>query len=100
MEKLFFLYRLLPPRPDFHLSLDEKEKEVMQHHREYWAELTKQRIAVVYGPVFDPKGVFGIAIIEVDTEHQGLGIVKADPAIASETCSYELLPIKVGMTRS
>jgi uncharacterized protein YciI len=100
MEKRFFLYRLLPPRPTFHLDLNEKEKEVMQRHGRYWAELTKQRIAIVYGPVFDPKGVFGVAIMEVDTEDQGLTIVKADPAVASRTCTYELIPMKVGTIRS
>ena len=99
MEKKYYLYKLYPPRDTFHLDQDEKEKDIMQQHMQYWAGLTDKRNAIVYGPVFDPKGVFGLAVTEVNNEEEANNIARNDPAVSSGVCKYELIPMEIGMLR-
>lgn len=99
MEKKYFLYKLYPPRPTFNLDLNEEEKNVMQQHMQYWVQLTDKRYSIVYGPVFDPKGVFGMAVIEVDDAEEANTLAESDPAVSSKVCTYELLAMQIGMMR-
>jgi uncharacterized protein YciI len=79
--------------------MNDDEKSVMQQHMQYWANLTDQRNAIVYGPVFDPAGVFGMAVIEVDTDDEARNISEQDPAVSSTICTCQLLPMQVGLLR-
>jgi uncharacterized protein YciI len=95
-----FFYKLIPPRPDFHLTQNENEKAIMQQHAAYWAQLTADKKAIIYGPVFHEEGVFGIAIIEVATDDEANEIAQNDPAISSNVNTYELSPMVVGLIRT
>ena len=99
MEKKFFLYKLNPPRPTFHLDMSEEEKSAMQRHMQYWVQLTDQKFSILYGPVFDPNGVFGMAVIEVNSDEEANAISTGDPAVSSGVCTYELIPMQIGMIR-
>ena len=57
------------------------EGELMQEHFNYWKDLADRRIAIAYGPVEDPKGVYGLAIIETEDETIAQDIRVNDPAI-------------------
>jgi len=94
-----FFYKLIPPRHDFHLNQNENEKAIMQQHATYWAGLTADKKAIIYGPVFHKEGVFGIAIIEAETDEEANEIAKNDPAISSNLNTYELSPMKIGLIR-
>jgi uncharacterized protein YciI len=78
-----FLYKLIPPRPTFPGDMTEEEGAIMQEHFGYWDGLIKTRRAVAYGPVMDPKGSYGIAVIEVEDEAAASGVAENDPAITS-----------------
>jgi uncharacterized protein YciI len=71
----------------------------MHQHAAYWAGLTEDKKAIIYGPVFHEEGVFGIAIIEVRTDEEANEIAKNDPAISSNVNTYELSPMMVGLIR-
>ncbi|MEJ7740995.1 MAG: hypothetical protein WKF97_26555 [Chitinophagaceae bacterium] len=60
----------------------------------------RTKIAVLYGPVFDPAGVWGLAIIEVGDEVEAQTVGTGDPAVSSGVCKYELKPMQIGMTRT
>jgi uncharacterized protein len=77
----YFLYKLIPPRPTFPKDMTDMEGELMQEHFNYWKGLADRRIAIVYGPVEDPKGVYGLAIIETEDETIAHDIRVNDPAI-------------------
>jgi uncharacterized protein YciI len=94
-----FFYKLIPPRGNFYLNQNEKEKDIMHQHAAYWAGLTEDKKAIIYGPVFHEEGVFGIAIIEVRTDEEANEIAKNDPAISSNVNTYELSPMMVGLIR-
>ena len=63
---MYVFVRTNNPRPTFHLDMTDAEKQVMQQHVAYWTEKGELGIAVVFGPVLDPKGVYGIGIYRVD----------------------------------
>lgn len=53
----------------------------MQEHFAYWGGLVGERKAVAYGPVTDPKGAYGIAVVEVKDEAVARSVAANDPAI-------------------
>jgi uncharacterized protein YciI len=80
----YFLLRLIPPRSTFAQDMNSSEAEVMQRHFAYWADLAKKGRSLLYGPVADPSGMWGVAIIGVEDEGQAQGITAADPAMKSQ----------------
>ena len=96
-----YLYKLIPPRPTFPADMSAREGEIMEAHFGYWARLIEQRRAVAYGPVRDPTGTYGIAVIEVDDELAAQGLATEDPAVRGETgFRFELHPMTDVMVRS
>jgi hypothetical protein len=95
-----FLYKLIPPRPTFPGDMTEDEGAIMQEHFGYWGSLIKAQQAVAYGPVMDPKGSYGIAVIEVEDEAAATGIAENDPAIVSNAgFAFELHPMPGAIVR-
>ena len=80
----YFLNKLIPPRPTFPQDMTEVEGKVMQEHVAYWQDLANRKIAIIFGPVLDPSGVYGIAIIETDDESVVENICRNDPAIKAQ----------------
>ena len=90
----FFLIRLIPPRPTFPLDMSETERRVMGEHVGYWQGLQKEGVAFAFGPVADPKGAWGVGIVEVENEGAVKALEKADPAPKSGLgFHYEILPM-------
>ena len=78
-----FVFKLIPPRPDFAFTMATDERATMDEHVAYWAELTRQRRVLAYGPVNDPSGPYGIGIIIADDLADAEGMRDADPAVRS-----------------
>lgn len=78
---MYFLYKLIPPRPTFPQDMTEAERKLIQEHVAYWKDFADRKIAVVFGPVVDPKGAYGLAIVEVDGETVVREIGNNDPTI-------------------
>jgi hypothetical protein len=55
----------------------------MERHFGYWAEQMSRGSAVVFGPVADPQGTYGIAILNVPNQADAQAICAHDPAIAA-----------------
>jgi len=62
----------------------------MKQHAAYWKDKADQGIAIVYGPVLDPKGVYGLGIIEVDNEDQARTFAANDPTVKSGLNKVEI----------
>ena len=96
----FFVCRLLPPRPTFAEDMNETERAVMREHVEYWKGLADQGKAVLFGPVMDPAGPWGIGIIEARSEAEVHAMQAADQAIkGSIGLNYETLPMARAILR-
>jgi uncharacterized protein len=77
---MYVFVRTNNPRPTFLLDMTDAEKQVMHAHVAYWSEKGKQGIAVVFGPVLDPKGVYGIGVYSVDDLAHMQRLLADDPA--------------------
>ena len=67
----------------------------MQKHVEYWQGLRQRGKVVVYGPVMDPAGAYGIGIVDVDSENEVRSITENDPAATINR--YEIAPMRAIM---
>ena len=92
MTKVHFFLKLNPPRASFTIDMTDEEKLVMQQHVNYWKPYVENGIVLVLGPVLDPKGGFGIAIIGVDDEKQLDTLIENDPANGLN--HYEIYPMR------
>ena len=61
----YFFYKLIGPRPSFPADMTTAEAKLMSEHSAYWKALMKQGKVVAFGPVADPKGPYGIAIVQL-----------------------------------
>src|SRR5579859_6960706 len=61
-----YFFRLISPRPSFPADMTPAEATLMREHSAYWSGLIAQGLAHAVGPVFDPKGPYGIAIASLD----------------------------------
>ncbi len=88
-----FLYKLIPPRPTFDSDMSETEQAIMRRHVLYWQRLTERRTALVFGPVGDPAGVWGLAVVEADSTERVRALGHADPAVTSGVARFEVCPM-------
>jgi uncharacterized protein YciI len=95
----FFFCRLLPPRPSFALDMAPEEREIVQKHAAYWREHMKNGSVIVFGPVADPQGPWGLGVLRVADEAAVRAFSAADPAILSgRGFRYEILPMIQAVT--
>ena len=66
-----FFLELIPPRPSFAEDMTEAERAFMAEHVAYWLGLSARREAVVFGAVADPKGAWGLAVLDVEDAAPG-----------------------------
>ena len=78
-----FVFRLVPPRPTFAFDMTDDERAVMGEHAAYWASLTAQGHVLAYGPVADPSGAYGLAVVLAETLAEAQAWADADPAVRS-----------------
>ncbi len=90
----FFLTRLIPPRPDFPRTMSTEEAAAMAKHAAYCRGLLASGQAVVFGPVADPDGVWGLGVVKAADEAVALAMTDADPVIRSGLgLRYEVVPM-------
>jgi uncharacterized protein len=89
-----YVLRLLPPRPTFATDMTDDERALMGEHAVYWAGLTEQGRVIAYGPVGDPAGHYGLAVVLADSLEEARALADADPAVlASAGLRTEVAPM-------
>ncbi len=78
-----FVFRLVPPRPDFPFTMSDDERSTMLEHVAYWSGLTDRGAVLAFGPVNDPNGPYGIGIILAKDLDAAEELRDGDPALAS-----------------
>ena len=92
-----FYCKLVPPRASFAQDMSPEEAQAMQAHGAYWRGLLAGGQVVVFGLVGDPRGAFGVGIIEVDDPNEVTRMTEQDPAIlAGHGHQYEIHPMPFG----
>ena len=67
---MYFLCRLIPPRPSFAKDMTPSEASAMHEHVAYWTDLLGKGKAIAFGPVMDPKGPWGVGIVSVSDQEE------------------------------
>jgi hypothetical protein len=91
MKKHYVLY-LIPSRSSFALDMTSEERVIMQQHVAYWTDLMNKGLVLLFGPVMDPAGAYGLGIVRVDDEAQLNEIMANDPANGLN--KYEVYPMR------
>jgi uncharacterized protein YciI len=81
--KRHFLIKLIPPRTTFALDMTDAEKRLMQEHLAYWTSLAAKGVALLFGPVLDLAGSYGIGVVRVEKEEDVHVITANDPVAKS-----------------
>jgi uncharacterized protein YndB with AHSA1/START domain len=93
-KPMFFLCRLLPPRPTFALDMSDAERKIMLEHGVYWRELLAKGQVIAFGPVLDPNGPWGLGLACVRDQAELETMQQNDPAILAQIgLRYESFPM-------
>jgi uncharacterized protein len=90
-----FFLKLVAPRPGFAMDLNDNEKKLMHEHFLYWNGRQQKGEVLVFGPVFDPAGAYGMGVIEAADEAFAHAFAAADPTMIAD-CGfrYEIHPMR------
>jgi uncharacterized protein YciI len=90
----YFFCRFVPPRASFPGDITAQEAELMQQHGDYWRERARQGVAIAFGPVFDPKGAWGLGVAEALDETAMRDLTDADPIVRADIgFAFEIHPM-------
>ena len=94
-----FVLRLTTPRPSFALDMSEEEQAVMGRHAEHWQPFIESGRMVVFGPVLDAGGSWGLGVVEADDEAEVRGHAAQDPVVTTGTGQLEVGTLLTGFVR-
>jgi uncharacterized protein YciI len=95
-----FVFRLMAPRPTFALDMTDEEREIMRRHAAYWQPLIDAGRMVVFGPVLDGTGSWGLGVVEADDEDELRLFASSDPVVTTGTADIEVGKMLAGFVRS
>ena len=85
-----FVFRLKAPRPTFALDMTDEEREIMARHAAYWQPMVDSGRMVIFGPVLDGGGSWGLGVVEADDEEEIRAFASGDPVVTSGTADIEI----------
>ena len=95
-----FVFRLKAPRPTFALDMTDEERDIMGRHAAYWQPLIDSGRMVIFGPVLDSSGSWGLGVVEADDEEALRAFAAGDPVVRSGTAGIEVGKMLAGFVRS
>ena len=72
----------------------------MGRHAAYWQPLVDSGRMVVFGPVLDSTGSWGLGVVEADDEDELRAFAAGDPAVTTGTASIEIGMMLAGFVRA
>ena len=94
-----FLCKLIPPRNTFAVDMTAEEREAMLAHQDYWRPRVDAGEVIAMGPVADPDGMWGVAIVQAATARQLESWQAGDPVIrAGLGFAYQNFPMPSART--
>jgi uncharacterized protein YciI len=94
-----FVFRLQAPRPTFALDMSDDEREIMGRHAAYWQPLIDSGRMVIFGPVLDETGSWGLGVVEADNEDELREYAANDPVVTTGTGRIEMGKLLAGFVR-
>jgi len=95
-----YMLRLDAVRKDFSLTnLTPDERRIVAEHFAYLQSLQADGKLMLAGQVFDPRGFWGILIVNTSDPDVAGAIMNADPAIKQKVVRGEVLPFRTVLLR-
>lgn len=94
-----FVFRLKAPRPDFALNMTDQERDIMRRHAEHWKPFLDAGQMVIFGPVLDDTGSWGLGVLEAEDEAEVKAFAESDPAVTTGTAKVEIGKLLGGFVR-
>lgn len=94
-----FVFRLIASRPNFALDMTDEERDIMERHAAHWQPFIESGQMVIFGPVLDATGSWGLGVVEADDEDELRAFAAEDPAVTSGTAQIELGQMLAGFVR-
>jgi uncharacterized protein YciI len=94
-----YVFRLKAPRPTFAFDLTDEEREIMGRHAAHWQPYIDAGRMVVFGPVLDSTGSWGLGVVQAEDEEEIRAFAASDPAVTSGTANLEVGRMLSGFIR-
>ena len=94
-----FVFRLKGPRPNFAQDMNDEEREIMGRHAAHWQPFVESGQMVVFGPILDGTGSWGLGVIEHDDEEELRAHAARDPVVTTGTGEFEIGTMLMGFVR-
>jgi len=96
----YYVCKLTGPRPTFPQDMTPQEASIMQAHADYCGELLRAGKALLFGPVADPTGVWGLGVLRLPDDADPQDIIANDPVMKAEAgFTYSAMPMLRAATR-
>ena len=92
--------RLVPPRADFAMTMSQDERDLMGRHADHWRPRIEAGHVVVFGPVADETGSWGLCVADVDDEAELRAFAAQDPTVQSGQFHFEIGTLLTGYVRT
>jgi len=94
-----FVFRLKAPRPTCALGMSDEVREIIARHAEHWRPLVESGQMVIFGPVLDTSGSWGLGVVEADDEQELRAFAAQDPVVTTGTGTIEVGKMLGGFVR-
>ncbi len=94
-----FVFRLISPRPTFAQDMTDEEREIMARHAAHWQPYLDSGQMIVFGPILDDTGSWGLGVVEADHEQELRAFAAKDPVVTTGTGKIELGRMLLGFVR-
>ena len=94
-----FVFRLIAPRPTFALDMTDEERAVMERHAAHWQPFIESGQMVIFGPVLDATGSWGLGVVEAEDEDELRTFASRDPVVTTGTARIEIGEMLAGFVR-
>jgi uncharacterized protein YciI len=96
-----FVFRLIAPRPTFAVDMTDDEREVMGRHAAHWQPYIASGQMVIFGPVLDTTGSWGLGVVEAadEDEDELRAFAANDPVVTTGTAQIEIGKMLAGFVR-
>jgi uncharacterized protein YciI len=79
--------------------MSDEERAIMGRHAAHWKPYLDAGQMVVFGPVLDSTGSWGLAVVEAEDEDELRAFAAGDPAVTSGTAQIEIGRMLAGFVR-
>ena len=94
-----FVLKLTTSRPDFATTMSDEERETMGRHAAHWQPYIESGQMVVFGPILDDGGSWGLGVVEADDEGELRAHAAQDPAVTTGTGELVVGQMLAGFVR-